>query len=125
MPLSVGLSFAQALIRDRRCGCEARTGNGHSRRYREALGRERRFLRLLGQRAWCRYGVAATNPHDGSGILEPVANPEQVALLRQGAVIWNEWRAGNPDIRPDLVEAALGLANLIRADLSGANLIRA
>jgi IS1 family transposase len=40
------------------CGCEARTGSGRSRRYRVALGLERRLLRLIGQGAWPRYGVA-------------------------------------------------------------------
>jgi uncharacterized protein YjbI with pentapeptide repeats len=37
-------------------------------------------------------------------------------------VIWNEWRARNPDCRPDLSEADLRAADLAEANLSGANL---
>jgi len=54
-----------------------------------------------------------------------VANPEHLAVLRQGAAIWNEWRASSPNSRPDLVEANLRAADLGRANLSGANLGRA
>jgi uncharacterized protein YjbI with pentapeptide repeats len=53
---------------------------------------------------------------------EPVANDEHVALLRRGTAIWNEWRARNSSIAPDLSGANLNDANLIRADLRGANL---
>jgi uncharacterized protein YjbI with pentapeptide repeats len=60
-----------------------------------------------------------------------VANDEHLALLRQGTAIWNEWRARNSDVQPDLREADLrsakfgrttaqGAANLRRADLAGA-----
>jgi hypothetical protein len=65
-----------------------------------------------------------------------VANDEHLALLRQGARIWNEWRGRNTGCAPDLRGADLqGVdlpeanlqgadlrhANLNRADLSGAN----
>lgn len=40
-----------------------------------------------------------------------------VALLKQGHMVWNDWRNNNPKIRPDL-----SCANLIRVDLSRANL---
>jgi hypothetical protein len=56
-----------------------------------------------------------------------MANDEHVALLKQGVDVWNAWRRENPNIRPDLSNADLGLANLIdatlmEANLSGANL---
>jgi uncharacterized protein YjbI with pentapeptide repeats len=51
-----------------------------------------------------------------------VANNEHLALLRQGSVIWNEWRRSNPDIRADLRWAGLADADLTGADLHGADL---
>ena len=50
------------------------------------------------------------------------ANPEHLAILKQGVDAWNEWRKQNPDIRPDLSEADLNGAYLVQADLSGVNL---
>ena len=47
--------------------CSARTGSGRSRRCHEALGLERRFLRLIGQGAWPRYGVANAHSEGGAG----------------------------------------------------------
>jgi uncharacterized protein YjbI with pentapeptide repeats len=49
-----------------------------------------------------------------------MANDEHVAMLKKGVDAWNAWRDKNPNIRPDL-----GGADLIRADLRGANLNRA
>jgi hypothetical protein len=69
-----------------------------------------------------------------------MANEEHLALLKQGVEAWNEWKANNPDIRPDLSFATgngitirgaklsgvdLSRANLSRADLSRADLIGA
>ena len=54
-----------------------------------------------------------------------MANDKHVALLKKGVAAWNEWRAKNPDIRPDLREANFSKADLNRADLSLANLSRA
>jgi hypothetical protein len=51
-----------------------------------------------------------------------MANDEHVALLKQGVAAWNKWRYENPDIRPDLLGAALITANLFEANLSGADL---
>jgi Pentapeptide repeats (8 copies) len=56
-----------------------------------------------------------------------MANDEHVALLKQGVEAWNAWRDENPDIRPglaraDLITANLSGANLARANLSEANL---
>ena len=51
-----------------------------------------------------------------------MANRQQLSILKQGALTWNEWRKKNPDVRPDLQEASLTGANLRRANLSGANL---
>ena len=51
-----------------------------------------------------------------------MANDKHVALRKKGVAAWNEWRAKNPDIRPDLREADLRGANLGEADLRGADL---
>jgi uncharacterized protein YjbI with pentapeptide repeats len=51
-----------------------------------------------------------------------MANPEHLALLRQGVDVWNAWRAKEPSIVPDLVRAYLSGADLAGANLSGANL---
>lgn len=47
---------------------------------------------------------------------------EFLALLRQGIIIWNEWRERNPEINPDLTSVNLSGANLAFANLSGVNL---
>jgi hypothetical protein len=54
-----------------------------------------------------------------------MANDEHVALLKKGVKAWNAWRDENPNIRPDLSEAALDGADLTRANLRGAFLNRA
>jgi len=46
-----------------------------------------------------------------------MATKEHLAILRQGVEAWNRWREKNPTIGPDL-----SVADLIRANLSGANL---
>jgi hypothetical protein len=56
-----------------------------------------------------------------------MANEEHVRILKQGVTVWNQWREQNPEIRPDLSEAALSRAklsgaNLSKAELNGANL---
>jgi hypothetical protein len=55
---------------------------------------------------------------------------EHVAVLKQGAEVWNKWRRENPDTRRHLIGADLSGANLTRtylsrADFSGANLTKA
>jgi len=69
-----------------------------------------------------------------------MANEEHLALLRQGVDAWNEWKANNPEIRPNLSFATgngltirgaklsgvdLSRTNLSRADLGKADLIGA
>jgi hypothetical protein len=74
-----------------------------------------------------------------------MANEEQLAILRQGVEVWNQWRKENPYALVDLsranliqailagadlsrailITANLTGANLIAADLAGANLIAA
>jgi TIR domain/Pentapeptide repeats (8 copies) len=54
-----------------------------------------------------------------------MANEEHLARLKQGVEAWNQWRAANPGIRPDLSEAHLARENLREADLTGAHLYRA
>lgn len=56
-----------------------------------------------------------------------MANPKQVALLKQGVEVWNSWREQNPEAVVDLVGADLGSMvlegiHLADADLAGANL---
>jgi uncharacterized protein YjbI with pentapeptide repeats len=56
-----------------------------------------------------------------------MANPEHLALLKQGIGVWNKWIEENQDVRPDLsdtnlIEANLGGAFLFGADLREANL---
>jgi len=51
-----------------------------------------------------------------------VANPQHLAVIRQGVGIWNGWRLENPDIAPDLEGADLHGADLTRADLTRTNL---
>ena len=46
-----------------------------------------------------------------------MANPQQIKILRQGAKVWNKWRADNPGvIAPDLNRANLSGVYLIRAN---------
>ena len=51
-----------------------------------------------------------------------MANPEHIALLRQGVPEWNDWRKNNPSIEPDLSEDTLP-EKLVGADLSRCNLM--
>ena len=51
-----------------------------------------------------------------------MANKQQLSLLKQGALPWNEWRKKNPATRPELNEASLAGINLRGANLRGANL---
>jgi hypothetical protein len=41
-----------------------------------------------------------------------VANPEHLAILKQGVEVWNRWRAGNQEIEPDLSGAYLSESSL-------------
>ena len=59
-----------------------------------------------------------------------MANDEDVARLRQGVAVWNDWRAQNPERLVDLRKAHLRGAdlhgaNLSRTDLCGAKLMEA
>ncbi|MCU0569288.1 MAG: pentapeptide repeat-containing protein [Oculatellaceae cyanobacterium Prado106] len=59
-----------------------------------------------------------------------MANPEHVALLKQGSKSWNRWRTQNPSIQPDLSgenlsEACLFSMNLSHANLTGTQLFKA
>jgi hypothetical protein len=51
-----------------------------------------------------------------------MADVEQVALIRCGAKVWNEWRDLNPDVAAYLFGADLRNADLCGADLRGADL---
>ncbi len=45
-----------------------------------------------------------------------MANPEHLAILKQGVQVWNSWRIEEPNIRPDL-----RTADLFGIRLKGAN----
>ncbi len=51
-----------------------------------------------------------------------MANPEHLAILKQGVKVWNRWREDNSDIRPELSEADFSYADLSGANLSEADL---
>ncbi|MGD9368411.1 MAG: toll/interleukin-1 receptor domain-containing protein [Desulfobacteraceae bacterium] len=54
-----------------------------------------------------------------------MANPEHVAILKQGVEVWNNWRGKNLHIRPNLAEASFPMANFKRINLRWVNLERA
>ena len=54
-----------------------------------------------------------------------MANPEHVAIVKQGAKAIAAWREKNPDIQLDLLDANLTGDNLSAANLNGANLVDA
>jgi hypothetical protein len=54
-----------------------------------------------------------------------MANPEHLAILREGVQAWNEWRTEHSGVNPHLSGADLNLANLRKANLSEANLLGA
>lgn len=51
-----------------------------------------------------------------------MSDPTHLALLRGGIETWNQWRADNPCVSPDLSRAELQGSNLYEADLHGTNL---
>ncbi|MBM4348594.1 MAG: pentapeptide repeat-containing protein [Deltaproteobacteria bacterium] len=51
-----------------------------------------------------------------------MANKEHLNLLRQGAIVWNQWRVKNSNICPDLSEEDLQGTDLSGVNLSEANL---
>lgn len=53
-----------------------------------------------------------------------MANGEHLALLRQGVDAWNEWRANNPHIKPNLSFATGNRITIREAKLSGVDLSR-
>src|SRR5215475_8503793 len=57
-----------------------------------------------------------------------MADKKHLAILKKGALVWNKWRAINPETLPNLGLAKLTATNLSGldlqgADLSGANLV--
>jgi hypothetical protein len=58
--------------------------------------------------------VSGTVSAAGTSTKRPnrTANPEHLKLLQQGIDVWNEWRAKEPSIVPDLSEAKLRGADL-------------
>jgi len=54
-----------------------------------------------------------------------MANDAHLAVLKRGVAAWNEWRAAQPAMRPDLSSASLRGLDLAKVDLSGADLGKA
>jgi uncharacterized protein YjbI with pentapeptide repeats len=54
-----------------------------------------------------------------------MANDTHLAVLKRGVAAWNEWRAAQPAMRPDLSSASLRGLDLAKVDLSGADLSKA
>ena len=54
-----------------------------------------------------------------------MANQEQVAILKQGVHVWNQWRARNLGLQVDLFGAEFSGVDLREANLSGADLRQA
>ena len=54
-----------------------------------------------------------------------MANQEQLAILKQGVKVWNQWRQDHAFIKTDLYGANLGGADLYDADLRDADLYHA
>jgi uncharacterized protein YjbI with pentapeptide repeats len=50
-----------------------------------------------------------------------MANEEHVAILKQGVNAWNEWRAENPKVAPDLSEADLHMLDFSKGQLNWVN----
>ena len=51
-----------------------------------------------------------------------MANQKHLALVKEGAEVWNQWRDKNPEIEPDLWGADLQDADLQGFNLKNANL---
>jgi uncharacterized protein YjbI with pentapeptide repeats len=54
-----------------------------------------------------------------------MANPEQLEILNQGLMVWNQWRKEHPSDEIDLSESTLSRTVLQKADLIGVNLRQA
>ena len=51
-----------------------------------------------------------------------MANDTHLAVLKRDVAAWNEWRAAQPAMRPNLSSASLRGLDLAKVDLSGADL---
>jgi hypothetical protein len=51
-----------------------------------------------------------------------MAHPEHLDLLKQGATIWNQWRAEHPEIEPNLTHVDFDGIDLTKVNLSGTDL---
>ena len=51
-----------------------------------------------------------------------MSDSEHLRILRQGVIIWNQWRQEHADICPDLHDLSLAALDLRGVNLSGANL---
>jgi uncharacterized protein YjbI with pentapeptide repeats len=51
-----------------------------------------------------------------------MANEDHLNMLRQGVPVWNQWRAANPNVTPDLTKAHAWRKNYDGANFAGADL---
>jgi hypothetical protein len=51
-----------------------------------------------------------------------MGDPEHLAILKFGSTNWNEWRAKNPNVMPNLSGAHFREGRFSRANLAGAAL---
>jgi len=54
-----------------------------------------------------------------------MANPEHLAILKQGGQAWNSWRLQNRQVFPDLSAADLNSRNLSQGDFQNTDLAMA
>src|SRR5215831_16610167 len=85
----------------------------------------RKRLRALCQQQARPRGTARAAEYPYRHWGSPMADEEQVAILKKGVATWNLWRGANAHIRPDLSGANLIESYLIGANLNGADLSEA
>ena len=54
-----------------------------------------------------------------------MSNYNHVQTLKQGVLVWNQWRRQDPDVKPNLSEANLNQTNLVKVNLRQADLRKA
>jgi len=68
-------------------------------------------------------GLAADTGRDKEKM--HMANEEQLAILRQGVAVWNQWRKDYPQMQVNLNGASLSGLDPSEANFSGESLVKA